>query len=427
MQTQEEKLDIIVNRLVENIDSRVKFYSDEDREFFIENVVNIILLSEEDKLEYNLYCFLEHNYSNYGKLQQNLNEGIGSFVKGVFKGIGRAVGFGKPAEKIAFGAPPTTAVAGKDGKDGKDSKEASGGGSGGSGGSGGGKSAYEAELEHQRILDMRRSGATHDTRLANAERRDSGPKIDLRGVGAQGDVDASSAKSTETTTIKGDLVTGDKSGGDMLKGNAQKAGGDISNVKASGNAQVATGRVEDNRKQSVSTTSTGGGGGESKSTIALPNTQGQKSAAEAKTRQSMGKQAFIDKYGADEGAKRHAAYRGSRNASAKQRASARAAAANQATQNTKQTATVDSKGGSGGAGGEAKTSGVDFGAGAKGHTFGDGGKQSASVKTNDSSPAPASKPEPKPAKKSSKKKAAEPVAESVTDLYADYLSKMLKG
>lgn len=415
MQTQEEKLDIIVNHLVENIDSRVKFYSDEDREFFIENVVNIILLSEEDKLEYNLYCFLEHNYSNYGKLQQNLNEGIGSFVKGVFKGIGRAVGFGKPAEKIAFGAPPTTAVAGKDGKDGK---EASGGGSGGgkSGageGGGGGGTVQNFYLNQQQ--QQATGGGGETPRLGHMANQQGSPGGSINQ--AHGDLDASKNK----TTVHGDVVGGDKAGGDILKGNAQKAGGDISNVKASDNAQVATGRVEDNRKQSVSTTSTGGDGGESKSTIAQPNTQGQKAAAAAKTRQSMSKQAFIDKHGAEEGAKRHAAYRGARNASAKQRASARAAAANQATQNTKQTATVDSKGGSGGAGGEAKTSGVDFGAGAKGHTFG------TRTSNDSSSPAPASKPEPKPAKKSSRKKAAEPVAESVTDLYADYLSKMLKG
>lgn len=415
MQTQEEKLDIIVNHLVENIDSRVKFYSDEDREFFIENVVNIILLSEEDKLEYNLYCFLEHNYTNYGKLQQNLNEGIGSFVKGVFKGIGRAVGFGKPAEKIAFGAPPTTAVAGKDGKDGGGSGGGKSGAGAGEGGGGGG--TVQNFYLNQQQQQATGGGDGESPRLGHMANQQGSPGGSINQ--AHGDLDASKNK----TTVHGDVVGGDKAGGDILKGNAQKAGGDISNVKASGNAQVATGRVEDNRTQSVNTNSAGGDGGESKSTIALPNTQGQKSAAEAKTRtrQSMGKQAFIDRYGADGGTKRHAAYRGSRNASAKQRASARAAAANQATQNTKQTATVDSKGGSGGASGEAKTSGVDFGAGAKGHTFG------ARTSNDSSSPAPASKPEPKPAKKSSKKKAAEPVAESVTDLYADYLSKMLKG
>ena len=36
----EEKLDLVVQQLAESIESKIQFYSDEDREFFIENVIN---------------------------------------------------------------------------------------------------------------------------------------------------------------------------------------------------------------------------------------------------------------------------------------------------------------------------------------------------------------------------------------------------
>ena len=395
----EEKLDLIVSELVENIESKITFYSDEDREFFIENVVNIILLSEQDQVEYNLYCFLEHNYENHTSLQHNLNEGIGGFVssigsavKGVAKGIGRALGFGKPAEKIAFGAPPTTTVSAPISKD-RD------GGGGKDGKGGGGKESTE-KSDHEKYVELIRAAREGGTTVNNTN--------DLRGAGASGQVDASTGRTT--TTIKT---------GDVMSGNAAKAGRDLTQQDVSGNAQAQAGNVEDNRKQSVTSTA---GDSQTTSTVAQPNTQGQKAAAQARTRQSMGKAAFIERHGEEEGAKRHAAYRAGRN----QRASARAAAANQATQTTKQTATTDTKGA---AGGDSKVGNVDFGSGPRGHTMG------ARTTTTQATPAPA-KPEKntnrsKSGRSSRSAPATEPsnIGDSVdmSVLYADYMNRFLKG
>jgi hypothetical protein len=399
----EEKLDLVVSQLVENIESRIKFYSDEDREFFVENVVRIILLSEQDQVEYNLYCFLEHNYENHSSLQHNLNEGIGNFVKGVAKSVGRMLGFGKPAEKIAFGAPPTTTVSApvskdRDGKDGKDGK---GGGKGGEGdGSGKGKKG-SGKSTHERYIELARAVRGGD------------PSFDFTGVGAQGNVEVGRT----TTTIKT---------GDVMSGNAAKAGRDLTQQDVSGNAQAQAGNVEDNRQQSVTSPA---GDSQTTSTVAQPNTQGQKAAAQAKQTKSGGKyknyQHFLDLHGGDEekARKDHAAYRAPAN---KRRADARAAAANQGTQTTKQTATTDTKGA---AGGDSKVGNVDFGSGPRGHTMG------ARTNTTQATPAPA-KPEKntnrsKSGRSSRSAPATEPsnIGDSVdmSVLYADYMNRFLKG
>jgi hypothetical protein len=392
----EEKLDLIVSQLVENIESRITFYSDEDREFFVENVVNIILLSEQDQVEYNLYCFLEHNYENHTSLQHNLNEGIGSFVKGIAKGVGRMLGFGKPAEKIAFGAPPTTTVSAPVSKD-RD------GGGGKDGKGGGGKESTE-KSDHEKYVELIRAAREGGTTVNNTN--------DLRGAGASGQVDASTGRTT--TTIKT---------GDVMSGNAAKAGRDLTQQDVSGNAQAQAGNVEDNRQQSVTSPA---GDSQTSSTVAQPNTQGQKAAAQARTRQSMGKAAFIERHGEEEGAKRHAAYRAGRN----QRASARAAAANQGTQTTKQTATTDTKGA---AGGDSKVGNVDFGSGPKGHTMG------ANTTTTQATPAPAKPEKNTNRSKSGRSSRSAPVAKPATEpsnigdsvdmsvLYADYMNRFLKG
>jgi hypothetical protein len=390
----EEKLDLIVSQLVENIESRITFYSDEDREFFVENVVNIILLSEQDQVEYNLYCFLEHNYENHTSLQHNLNEGIGSFVKGIAKGVGRMLGFGKPAEKIAFGAPPTTTISAPVSKD-RDGKDGKGGGKGGEGdGSGKGKKG-SGKSTHERYIELAKAIKGGDM------------SFDFTGVGAQGNVEVGRT----TNTIKT---------GDVMSGNAAKAGRDLTQQDVSGNAQAQAGNTEDNRQQSTTSTA---GDSNTQSVVAQPNTQGQKAAAQARTRQSMSKAAFIERHGEEEGLKRHAAHREVRRGqAANQRASARAAAANQATQTTKQTATTDTKGA---AGGDSKVGNVNFGSGPEGHTMGDGGRTTSTTSTT--TPAPA-KPEPKSkgrTKKSTKVVATESV--EVTDLYSDYMNRFLKG
>lgn len=369
----EEKLELVVSQLVENIESRITFYSDEDREFFVENVVNIILLSEQDQVEYNLYCFLEHNYENHSSLQHNLNEGIGNFVKGVAKSVGRMLGFGKPAEKIAFGAPPTTTVSAPVSKD-RDGKDGKGGGKGGD------KEGTEDGSSNKK---PKKSGDTH----------------------YHGSV----------TILKGNKKV---RMGDQMSGNAAKAGRDLTQQKLSGNAQAQAGNVEDNRTQDASTSVTSA----SAPVVAQPNTQAQKAAAEARTKQgkSMTRSAFIERHGEEEGAKKYAAHREARRGqAANQRAKAKATAANQASQDTKQSATVDSKAGSIG---DTKVGDIDFGAGAKGHTMGDGAKTTSTTTTTEKpTPAPV-KPEPKSKGRSKKNESIE-----VTGLYSDYMNRFLKG
>jgi hypothetical protein len=104
----DQNLKNITLQLASSIDSQIQFYSDDDRIYFIENVITILMTSDSASIKANMKNFVVENYENGYELSEDINEGIGSFVKGFAKGVGRVLGFGRPAEKIAFGAPPTT-------------------------------------------------------------------------------------------------------------------------------------------------------------------------------------------------------------------------------------------------------------------------------------------------------------------------------
>ena len=104
----DQNLKNITLQLASSIDSQIQFYSDDDRIYFIENVITILMTSVSASIKTNMKNFVVENYENGYELSEDINEGIGSFVKGFAKGVGRVLGFGRPAEKIAFGAPPTT-------------------------------------------------------------------------------------------------------------------------------------------------------------------------------------------------------------------------------------------------------------------------------------------------------------------------------
>lgn len=104
----DQNLKNITLELASSIDSQIQFYSDDDRIYFIENVITILMTSDSASIKTNMKNFVVENYENGYELSEDINEGIGSFVKGFAKGVGRVLGFGRPAEKIAFGAPPTT-------------------------------------------------------------------------------------------------------------------------------------------------------------------------------------------------------------------------------------------------------------------------------------------------------------------------------
>jgi len=104
----DQNLKNITLQLASSIDSQIQFYSDDDRIYFIENVITILMTSDSASIKTNMKNFVVENYENGYELSEDINEGVGSFVKGFAKGVGRVLGFGRPAEKIAFGAPPTT-------------------------------------------------------------------------------------------------------------------------------------------------------------------------------------------------------------------------------------------------------------------------------------------------------------------------------
>ena len=104
----DQNLKNITLQLASSIDSQIQFYSDDDRIYFIENVITILMTSDSASIKTNMKNFVVENYENGYELSEDINEGIGGFVKGFAKGVGRVLGFGRPAEKIAFGAPPTT-------------------------------------------------------------------------------------------------------------------------------------------------------------------------------------------------------------------------------------------------------------------------------------------------------------------------------
>ena len=104
----DQNLKNITLQLASSIDSQIQFYSDDDRIYFIENVITILMTSDSASIKTNMKNFVVENYENGYELSEDINEGIGGFVKQFAKGVGRVFGFGRPAEKIAFGAPPTT-------------------------------------------------------------------------------------------------------------------------------------------------------------------------------------------------------------------------------------------------------------------------------------------------------------------------------
>ena len=104
----DQNLKNITLQLASSIDSQIQFYSEDDRIYFIENVITILMTSDSASIKTNMKNFVVENYENGYELSEDINEGIGGFVKGFAKGVGRVLGFGRPAEKIAFGAPPTT-------------------------------------------------------------------------------------------------------------------------------------------------------------------------------------------------------------------------------------------------------------------------------------------------------------------------------
>lgn len=104
----DQNLKNITLQLASSIDSQIQFYSEDDRIYFIENVITILMTSDSASIKTNMKNFVVENYENGYELSEDINEGVGSFVKGFAKGVGRVLGFGRPAEKIAFGAPPTT-------------------------------------------------------------------------------------------------------------------------------------------------------------------------------------------------------------------------------------------------------------------------------------------------------------------------------
>ena len=104
----DQNLKNITLQLASSIDSQIQFYSDDDRIYFIENVITIMMTSDSASIKTNMKNFVVENYENGYELSEDINEGIGNFLRGVAKGVGRVLGFGRPAEKIAFGAPPTT-------------------------------------------------------------------------------------------------------------------------------------------------------------------------------------------------------------------------------------------------------------------------------------------------------------------------------
>jgi hypothetical protein len=86
------KVQEFVDVLVEALDEKFDFTSPEDKQFFYENIVEIILSSEEVNVEDNIGAFLNENYDNPEEMQTLLSEGIGSAIGGIFKGIGKGIG-----------------------------------------------------------------------------------------------------------------------------------------------------------------------------------------------------------------------------------------------------------------------------------------------------------------------------------------------
>jgi hypothetical protein len=86
------KVQEFVDVLVEALDGKFDFASPEDKQFFYENIVEIILSSEEVAVEDNIDAFLNENYDNPEEMQTLLSEGIGSAVGKIFTGIGKGIG-----------------------------------------------------------------------------------------------------------------------------------------------------------------------------------------------------------------------------------------------------------------------------------------------------------------------------------------------
>jgi hypothetical protein len=93
---EENKLQQFVNNLVESIDNVLEFETEEEKKYFYENIIDIILSSDESEVQNNINKFLEENYELSDEVRGKLNEGvisaIGSGIGSVFSGVGKGIG-----------------------------------------------------------------------------------------------------------------------------------------------------------------------------------------------------------------------------------------------------------------------------------------------------------------------------------------------
>lgn len=154
MESENLDLELLLENIAVELDQVIEFDSDEEKEFFLESVLSIVVTSEPEYLEENLNEFLVENYQEPELLQEGIldtlgkiGKGIGWAVKGSLKAGGRFIkdvgkGIGHAMPKFGSHYGDVNIRKGGDGKDGRDGRDGSGGGGsgGGDGGSGGGGS-----------------------------------------------------------------------------------------------------------------------------------------------------------------------------------------------------------------------------------------------------------------------------------------------
>lgn len=226
------KLQLVLEQIAAEIESVIEFDNDQEKQFFLESVLTIIVDSEPEYLEENIQDFLQDNYQEPQLLQEGIMDTLGriaggigwavkgtlkhtgKFIKNVGKGIGAAMPkFGSHYGDVNIKKYGSDDKDGKDGKDGKD-KDTSGstlpvkpkktgegeGTGGGTAGMGGGGQTFNINVGGATATTGPVT-TTQDQRQAASSSAESRAGAESTG-GAGGSAGADASKQDMTTSSK---------------------------------------------------------------------------------------------------------------------------------------------------------------------------------------------------------------------------------
>lgn len=199
MESENLDLELLLENIAVELDQVIEFDSDEEKKFFLESVLSIVVTSEPEYLEENLNQFLVENYQEPELLQEGIldtlgriGRGIGGAIKGTLKHTGKFIkrvgqGIGAAMPKFGSHYGDVNVYKGRKGQDGKDGRDRDGrGGSGGGGSGGGGGGGGSGDREDFAIQMARAIRGTGPFSVQNQSQEATGGSSNIKDVSIEG-------------------------------------------------------------------------------------------------------------------------------------------------------------------------------------------------------------------------------------------------